>query len=318
LFGKVSLVGRKGDQLDLIGMHFTDGADYTGLMRSTWVNNGGGLRFLVSPSGSNLLFESTLYYSDYRGRFVESEKRPRTTHYNTLEGMFKIYYNGPVLRYIWGTEINVSNTLHSFAAPGNLLKQDEYFATELLTYLTGTYETKRFLIEPGVRFHYYADKSIISPEPRLKVRYRINDLFSLNLAAGRYSQNLISMSSTEDVVNIFQGYYISPAYIQNTFRGTFINDKIQLAWHAVGGLNYLGPKNLKLSVEAYIKDYYRMINYNRYRLYDIVFNVDIGNDFPDYLSRFFVLKRGWPMGLIFSPTGAVRTGIFIWPIRLDM
>jgi hypothetical protein len=111
-------------------------------------------------------------------------------------------------------------------------------------------------------------------------------------------------------VNIFQGFYISPAYIQNTFRGKYIDDKIQLAWHAVGGLNYLGPKNLKLSIEAYIKDYYRMINYNRYRLYDIVFNVDIGNDFPEYLSRFFVFEKGLAYGIDLMADWATQNWTF--------
>jgi hypothetical protein len=299
LFAKVSIVGRKGDQLDLIGMHFTDGADYTGLVRSTWENTGGGIRFLVSPSASNLLFESTLYYSDYRGKFIEPSKRPRTTRYNTLEGMFKIYYNGPVFKFVWGTEMNVANTLHTFTGAGDLLKVDEYFSTELFTYLDGSIETKRLLIEPGFRLHYYADKSNVSPEPRLKIRYRISDRLNLNFASGLYSQNLISTSSTEDVVNLFQGFYISPAYVQNSFRGKYIDNKIQLARHGVLGFSYLGPKNLKLSVEGYVKDYYRMINYNRYRLYDIIFNIDDPNDHPEYQMKYFVFEKGWAYGVDF-------------------
>jgi hypothetical protein len=299
LYGKVSIVGRKGDQLDLIGMHSADGADYTGLVRSTWENTGGGVRFLVSPSSSNLLFESTLFYSDYRGNFLEPSKRPRTTKYNTLEGMFKMYYNGPVMKLVWGTEMNVSNTLHTFTGTSNLLKVDEYFSTEVFTYLEGTFETQRFLIEPGLRLHYYADKSNFSPEPRLKVRYRINDLLNLNFASGMYSQNLISTNSTEDVMNLFQGYYISPAYVQNTFRGKYIDNKIQLAWHAVLGLSYFGPQNLKLSVEGYVKDYYRMINYNRYRLYDIILDIEAPNDYPEYQLKYFVFEKGWAYGIDF-------------------
>jgi hypothetical protein len=295
LFGKVSIVGRKGDQLDLIGMHFTDAADYTGLVRSTWENNGGGLRFLVSPSGSNLLFESNLYFSDYRGKFLESTKKPRTTKYNTLEGMFKIYYNGPVFKFVWGTDMNLANTVHSFTGDVGLLKEDEYFSTEIFTYFDCTFETKRLLIQPGLRLHYYADKTNFRPEPRLKARYRINDRLNLNIAGGLYSQNLVSTSSAHDVVNLFQGYYISPAYIQNTYRGKYIDNKIQLAWHAVSGLSYLGPKNLKLSVEGYVKDCYRMITYNRNRLYDMLLNAD--NEYPEYMLKYFVFEKGLAYGL---------------------
>ncbi|MCX6227472.1 MAG: TonB-dependent receptor, partial [Bacteroidia bacterium] len=294
-FGKVSLIGRKGDQLDLIGMHFTDAADYTGLMHSSWENNGGGLRFLVSPSSSRLLFESTLYYSDYRGKFLEQSKRPRITRYNSLEAMFKVFYNGPVFSFLWGTEMNVINTLHTFAGIGNLLQENEYFTTEILTFLDSKIEAARFLIEPGLRLHYYADQSFFAPEPRLKVRYRINDLLSMNFATGLYSQNLVSTTSPEDVVNLFQGYYIGPSWVQDTYRGKYINDKISLAWHAVLGLSFFGPKNLKLSVEGYVKDYYRMINYNRYKMYDLVLNAD--NVFPEYLIKYFIIEKGWAYGV---------------------
>ena len=274
LFGKVSFVGRKGDQLDLIGMHFTDAADYTGLMRSTWENNGGGFRFLVSPSNSKLLFEQTLFYSDYSGTFLEQSKRPRSTRYNSLEGMFKVFFNGPLFSFVWGTELNVIHTLHNFANAANLLREINNYATELITFLDSRIETGRFLIEPGMRFHYYADQGYFAAEPRLKVRFKINDLLNLNIASGLYSQDLLSTTSPEDVISLFEGYYIGPGYVQNTFQGKYIDDKISLAWHAVCGLSYYGPQNLKLSVEGYVKDYYRMISANRYKLYDLLVNAN--------------------------------------------
>jgi len=296
-FGKVSLVGRRGDQLDLMGIHFTDAADYSGLLRTTWQTNGGGIRFLATPSGSRLLFEPTLNFSDYRGQFLESGRRPRKTRYNSLEALMKIYYNGPFLKLEWGTEMNVIHTLHTFAGPGNLLQENEYFTTEILTYVESRFETDRFLIEPGLRLHYYADQSFFSPEPRLKMRYRINDLLNLNIATGLYSQNLVSTTSSEDVMNLFQGYYIGPAFVQDTYRGKYIDDKIQLAWHAVCGLSYFGPKNLKLSVEGYVKDYYRMINYNRNKMFDLLLNAD--NEHPEYLIKYFIIEKGWAYGVDF-------------------
>ena len=298
-FGKISFVGRRGDQLDLMGMHYTDAADYTGLIRSTWESSGGGARFLVTPFSSRLLFESNLYFSDYRGKFLEVSKRPRSTRYSSLEGMFKIYYTGPLLKFVWGTEINVVNTLHSFASTGNLLKEDKYFTTEVISYLDGRIESERFLVEPGLRLHYYADQSYFSPEPRLKVRYRISDLLNLNFATGLYSQNLMSTTAPEDVVNLFQGYYIGPSWVEDTYQGKYIDDKIQLAWHAVGGLSYFGPENLKLSVEGYVKDYYRMISYNRNKIYDIVLNIEVPDVHPDYLTQYFIIEKGWAYGIDF-------------------
>jgi hypothetical protein len=297
LFAKVSMVGRKGDQLDLMGIHFTDAADYSGLLRSTWETNGGGIRFLATPSGSRLLFEPTVNYSDYRGEFLESGRRPRRTRYNSLDAVMKVYYNGPVFKLEWGTEMNVIHTMHVFARSGDLYTENEYFTTELLTYAQTSFETNRLLIEPGLRFHYYADQSFFSPEPRLKVKYRINDRLNLNFASGLYSQNLVSTTSPEDVVSLFQGYYIGPGFVQDTYKGEYVDDKISLAWHAVCGLSYFGPKNLKLSVEGYVKDYYRMINFNRYKQYDLVLNAD--NPIPEYLIKYFLIEKGWAYGVDF-------------------
>jgi len=311
-FGKVSLVGRRGDQLDLIGMHYSDAADYSGLVRSTWVNNGGGIRFLVSPQASKLLLESTLFYTDYQGQYLEASSRPRNTRYNSLEWMFKMHYNGTIMKFVWGTELNVANTFHSFLGEGDVIKRDEYFATELFSFLDGSINAGKFLIEPGLRLHYYADQAFFSPEPRLKVRYRINGLFNLNVATGLYSQNLVSTSSPADVVNVFQGYYIGPAWVQDTYRGKYIDDKISLAWHAVAGLSYLGPQNLKLSVEGYVKDFYRMINYNRNKAFEIVLNSDIGNDYPEYLTKYFIIEKGWAYGMDFLADWSNR----IWNVYL--
>jgi hypothetical protein len=297
LLGKVSFVGRKGDQLDLIGMHFTDAADYSGLMRSTWENNGGGFRFLVSPSNSRLLFEQTLFYSDYSGKFLEASKRPRSTRYNSLEGMFKVFFNGPLFSFVWGTEMNVNHTKHNYASDANLLQDIDYYSTELITFLDSRIEIARLLIEPGFRLHYYADNAYVAAEPRLKVRFKINDLLNINFATGLYSQNLVSTTSPEDVISLFQGYYIGPGFVQDTYRDKYIDDKISLAWHAVCGLSYYGPKNLKLSVEGYVKDYYRMINSNRYKKYDLILTAN--NHYPDYLIMPFIIEQGWAYGIDF-------------------
>jgi hypothetical protein len=297
LFGRVSLVGRKGDQLDVMGIHFTDIAQYSSTVKSTWETNGGGARFLVTPSGSPTLLEMGLNYSDYRGEFLESGRRPRRTRYNTLEAAITVHYNGPLFKLEWGTGMNAIHTMHTFVRSGNLLTEDEYFTTELFSYLDARLETERLLVEPGFRLQYYADQAYLSPEPRLKFKYRINDLFSLNFATGRYSQTLVSTTSPEDVVSLFQGYYSGPGFVQDTYKGKYIDDKLALAWHAVIGVTYFGPKDLKLSVEGYVKDYYRMIEYNRYKQYDLILNGD--DTLPSYLIQHFILEKGWAYGIDF-------------------
>ncbi|MFH0761311.1 MAG: TonB-dependent receptor [Bacteroidota bacterium] len=298
-FGKLSFVGKKGDQLDLMAMHFSDIADYGSLMRSTWTNNGGGAHALISPQGSPLLFESNLYLSDYRGQLDEEGERPRKTLYNSVEAAFRVHYNGPVLKFIWGTEMNVMHTSHTFQGLSGITQEDEYFTTEILTYIETGINLGRFLLEPGFRLNYYADRNFLSPEPRLKIRFKISDRLNLNFAGGFYSQNLVSTTSTEDVVNIFQGYYIGPFWVKNDYKGTYIVNKFQLARHAVAGISYLGPKNLKLTAEIYVKDYYRMINYNRYRMYDEVLwkGDSIWQAISPILCKYFIIEKGLAYGL---------------------
>ncbi len=298
-FAKLSFVGKKGDQLDLIGMHFTDVADYGNLMRSMWTNNGAGAHALISPQGSPLLFESFLNLSDYRGELDEAGERPRKTLYNTVNGAFRVHYNGPVLKFIWGTEMNVIHTSHTFQGLSGITQEDEYFTAEILTYVETALSLGRWLLEPGFRLNYYADRNYLSPEPRLKIRFKLNDRINLNFAGGFYSQNLVSTTSTEDVVNIFQGYYIGPFWVKNDYKGTYITNKFQLARHAVGGVSYLGPKNLKLTAEIYLKDYYRMINYNRYKIYDEVLFVgtDISRAISPILCKYFIIEKGLAYGL---------------------
>jgi len=299
-FAKVSFIGSKGDQLDIIGTRFTDVADYTGLMHSEWANTGAGARFLVSPRGSRVLFESSVFYSDFNATLKVPQVKPRNTIYNSVEGAFKIHYRGPVFSLLWGTEMNVINTLHTFQGLKGVTVDDEYFTTELLTYIETSIIWGKFLFEPGFRLHYYADKSDLRPEPRLKIRYSITDQINLNFAGGYYSQNLVSATSTEDVVNVFQGYYIGPFWIQNNFQGEYISNKIQLARHAVLGLSHLGKNNLKLTIEGYIKDYYRMINYNRHRIYDDILwtgGTQGGLGKPEYLTKYFIFEKGLAYGL---------------------
>ena len=299
-FAKVSFIGSKGDQVDIIGTRFSDVADYPGLMRSAWTSTAGGARLLVSPSGSRVLFESSAFVSDFRASLTQPDIKPRQTFYNSAEASFKVHYRGPLFSLLWGTEMNVIHTLHTFQGIKGILMEDEYFTTELLSYLETKIAAGNFMIEPGFRIHYYADKSDLRGEPRLKVRYSVSDRINLNFAGGFYSQNLVSTTSTEDVVNLFQGYYIGPFWIQSDFKGDHIDNKIQLAGHAVLGASYLGPGSLKLTAELYVKDYYRMISYNRNKIYEDVLRVKDDNGgygTRGYLTKYFIFEKGLAYGL---------------------
>ena len=298
-YAKISLVGRNGEQIDLSGMRFTDGADYPGLLSSSWTNSGGGARFLMSPRETPLLFEGNLYMTDYRGVLKEHDRRPRNTSYNSVEGAFRVHYNRPSWKLIWGTEMNVLHTVHAFRSTDGTTEEDEFFTTELITFLEARFETRRLLIEPGFRLNYYADRSFISPEPRIRARYKLRDDLQASFAGGWYTQNLVSTTSAEDVVNLFQGFYIGPFFVQNEYKGTPIKNKFQMAWHAVAGVHYFGINNLKINAEVYFKDFTRLINYNRNKIFDEVLWVgsSYGSEIQPYLTKHFIIEKGKAYGI---------------------
>jgi len=55
------------------------------------------------------------------------------------------------------------------------------------------------VIEPSIRFMYYASQSAFSPEPRLGLKYNISDKLRFKFAGGFYTQNILSTSNEVDL-----------------------------------------------------------------------------------------------------------------------
>ena len=61
------------------------------------------------------------------------------------------------------------------------------------------------LLNPELEFKKYTLG--LSPEPRLGIKYNLSDKIRLKLATGLYSQNILSTTSDQDVVNLFTELY---------------------------------------------------------------------------------------------------------------
>lgn len=77
----------------------------------------------------------------------------------------------------------------------------------------------KLLFEPSFRLQYYASLANLSPEPRIALKYLVNDWMRLKMAGGMYSQNLISADSDRDVVNLFYGFLSGPTTCQTVLMG---------------------------------------------------------------------------------------------------
>ena len=293
IYAKVSFMGIYGDQLDIQGIHLDDRAWFGESMQSTWVNNAGGVRFLTSPNSSQWLYEASSNISDYNGEFIEDGERPRTTRYNSLENNMRVFRRGERAEWDIGLSLNTYNTIHSFQGVEGITLEHEYFTTELLSYIANKTKLGKWLLEPGLRLIYYADQTFFSPEPRLKIKYNLSSVISFNLATGWYSQNLLSASSDRDITALFQGYYMGPELVQDYFKGIPYRNKIQQAWHGVLGLSLLTQNDIKFTCEAYIKDFSKLVSYNRNKIFRQSY---LTASIPEYLKSPFLLEKGYSLG----------------------
>lgn len=78
--------------------------------------------------------------------------------------------------------------------------------TEIGGYIVVKEVLNRLVLEPSIRFQYYASLPVLSPEPRIAAKFNLSESIRLKGSAGIYSQNFISTKSDKDVVNLLVGF----------------------------------------------------------------------------------------------------------------
>src|SRR5205814_562460 len=128
----------------------------------------------------------------------------------------------------------------------------------------------KFVIEPGIRFQYYASLTELALEPRLSAKYNVTDKIRIKAATGIYKQNFLSTTSDKDVVNFFYGFLSAPDNLPATFDGKSVDSHLQQANHLLLGTEIDLPYHFSLNVEGYIKNFKQLINVNNNKIYDDV------------------------------------------------
>jgi hypothetical protein len=154
----------------------------------------------------------------------------------------------------------------------------------------------RFVFEPSIRFQYYSELNVISPEPRLGIKYNLTDNIRIKGAAGVYSQNIISTKTDRDIVNLFTGFLLSPDQQIQDANGKDVKNNLQTAYHLVGGIEWDIDK-VELNLEPWVKVFGQIDEFNHNKLY--------ASD-PD-----FVAASGKAYGLDFSAKYSNK-GLFLW------
>jgi len=272
LYGKVSLNADNGSKINFFGFNFKDEVDYPSLAKIDWNSVGLGANFVLIPARSQVLMEGVFAYSKYETGIDENNFAGGLTDRNSLIKGFNMGMNftsfSGANESKYGFEINGFSTDFSFVNQSKIKVSQAENTTEIAGYFTYTINKGRFVIEPGLRLHYFASLSELSPEPRLGLKFNATDKFRLKFASGLYAQNLMSASSDRDIVNLFYGFLSGPQDLQDnlvTQDGDIkkINSSLQKAQHFILGFEYDITRNLNVNVEGYLKRFTQLTNLNR-------------------------------------------------------
>jgi len=293
-YGKISFMEKNGNQFDIYGIHYSDAVSHANSISNRWTTTGGGFGFVVSPTQSNFLFINRLAMSRYAADYEDPSSTPRSTLYDNLDMTIKGIHVLDRFELVWAAEFSSVHTQYQYVKYDEMHIRDDVYTSDAIILFQTKFLMPKWIIEPGLHLRVYSGIFTLYPEPRIKLRYNITENLSLNLAGGLFSQNLSSTTSEQDVVSIFQGYYTGIDKLQDYYRGKRIFKPTQQAWHAVAGLSWFDRHNLKLSAEAYVKDFYRLINSNPHQIYDYT---GYDPDVPEYLSCGFIYEQGWAYGI---------------------
>ena len=297
LYGKVSLNAANGSKLNFFGFRFQDDVDYAGIAELGWNSLGFGTSFVLIPGGSTVLIDGNFAFSNYGIELIEEDLLPRTSDINGFNlGMGFTYFLGrDQIKY--GIELLGFKTNFSFYNNLGVNYSQEENTTEIGAFLK--YKKlfgSKVVLDPSVRFQYYASLSEFTIEPRLGLKYNVTDRLRLKFAGGFYSQNLISAASDRDVVNLFYGFLSGPENLPSKFEGEDVDSKLQRARHAIAGFELDLPYNFSINIEGYIKDFNQLTNINRDKIYPDTFE---HFDKPDAVKKDYIIERGIAKGVDF-------------------
>ena len=264
LYGKVSVLGGNGSKADFFAFNYVDNAAFPAVDYG-WNTFGAGINFKLVPPSSNLLFDGSISFSNYDSDLTVPGEDPRTSSLTNYVAKinFTNFSGRNTLRY--GFAFNGIATDFQFRNGFDQVFRLRNDNTEIATYFTFKRAWDKLVIEPGIRFQFYASQSEILPEPRLGIKWNATDWMRWKFAGGLYSQNLLSTVSEADVVNLFVGFIGGPEETIFDEDGQPLDSRLQKSYHAIGGVEFdLGP-GILLNVEPYLKRFTQLLAINRNR-----------------------------------------------------
>ena len=298
LYGKISINAANGSKINLFGFNFNDDVNnYKSISNFGWDSYGAGANFVVIPAKSSVLIEGNMAFSDYKAALTESNNPHRTSSINGFNAGFAFTYFLGKNSLKYGIELLGFKTEFDYVKSNGIHISQVENTTELGAYIKYKAQFDNLILEPSFRVQAYASLSEVSPEPRLAIKYNVNDWFRIKAAGGYYTQNLIAANSDRDVVNLFYGFLSGQADLPKYFDGEEVTSKLQKAIHYIIGTEFDVAFNTTLNVEAYYKDFRQLTSMNRNQVYSVE-DAPIGT--PEIEKKDFMVERGKAYGLDFS------------------
>lgn len=314
LYGKITVNSPGGSKFSFFGFNNNDNVTYTGAADLSWQQSGGGMNFVLVPSSSSVFIRGHLNASKYGLKFAEIGQNERSSSIAGADlGFDFTYFQKNESQLDIGVNINGFQTNYlTYNELGRKI-DDENFTFEVGSYVNYKIIRGRWVFQPGFRAQAYASRGVISPEPRLGIKYNMTEKMRLKLSGGRFSQNFTSTSSDKDVVNLFNGLLSAPTNFQSTFTDQqgnvrVVKNALQYAWHAIVGYEYDVNKRLTLNVEAYLKEFTQLSNINQNKQYDDIAQF---SDIADVFKKDFIIESGRSYGVDFLAKYN-RDRLFIW------
>jgi len=315
LYGKVTFNGDGGTKVSAFGFHNQDSVNYD-IADLKWDASGGGVNFLMVPSGSPMFIRGHVNGSNYQTTFAETAQEPRYSKIGGFDLGFDFSYflkNESEMNY--GFNINGFNTEFVTYNAAKRKIEATNFTTEIGSYFNYRLIKRRWVIQTGMRVQVYASLNTISPEPRLGLKYNANENLRFKFSGGRFSQNFTSASSDKDVVNLFNGLLSAPTNVQEEFVTQFQNVKntkngLQYAWHAILGMEYDLGKYWSFNVETYYKYFSQLSNINQNKLYDDISQFEL---IDDVYKKDFIIETGQSYGFDFLAKYS-KDRLFLWAV----
>lgn len=303
VYGKLTFNSDGGTKINFFGFYNRDSVNYYNAAALKWEQGGGGLNFNIVPQNSQVVIKGYLNGSYYKTAFDEAASLgPRTSSIGGVDlGFDFTFFQKGQSQIDAGIKLGGFSTKYTTTNElGLQVGGDEgRFSFELSAFANYRLVYKRFVIQPGFRLEAYASRGVVSPEPRLAIKYNANEFIRIKASGGRYSQNFTSTSSDRDVVNLFNGLLSAPDNFQKTFvdekgKEHTVKNALQFAWHAVLGTEFDLGKHVTLDVEGYYKDFTQLSNINQNKQYNDVAEFA---DIPDEFKKDFIIESGKSYGL---------------------